>query len=131
LKDNPRFNVVAKSWSNQVSENDLINFIDITSRSTFTLCPRGYGRNSFRLYEAMQLGSIPVYIYDEDWRSFKEEINWDDFSVSIHYSQLQNIESILDSITENKIKQMSENLVKFYNEFFSLESTSKKILQQI
>lgn len=33
--------------------------------STFTLCPRGFGPTSFRIQEALQQGSIPVYVSDE------------------------------------------------------------------
>ena len=83
------------------------------------------------MYEAMQLGSIPVYIYDDDWRAFKNDVNWDEFSVSIHQNQIVNLDSILKSISEDRIKQMSENVIKVYNEIFSLESTSKKIIQHL
>lgn len=37
----------------------------IIAQSHFTLCYRGYGINSFRISEALQYGSIPVYISDE------------------------------------------------------------------
>jgi len=33
--------------------------------SKFALCPRGYGKTSFRIQEALQYGAIPVYISDE------------------------------------------------------------------
>ena len=95
LGNNSKYLLSYKQWSDKVDDKDLSNFMEITSRSTFTLCPRGYGRNSFRMYEAMQLGSIPVYIYDEDWRAFKEDVNWDDFSVSIHISRINELDKIL------------------------------------
>lgn len=128
--NNPKYKIVCKQWTDKVSESDMSSFIDTTLRSNFTLCPRGYGKNSFRMYEAMQLGSIPVYVYDEDWRAFKDEINWDDFSVSIHYSQLQNLDSILSKISNDRIKLMQSNAIKAYNEHFSLEMFSKKIIQK-
>lgn len=31
----------------------------------FNLAPRGYGRASFRMTEIIQIGSIPVYLYDD------------------------------------------------------------------
>src|SRR6478752_346916 len=40
-------------------------YCKIISESIFTLCYRGYGINSFRIQEALQYNSIPVYIYDE------------------------------------------------------------------
>ena len=34
----------------------------------FNLAPRGFGRTSFRLAEIVQLGRIPVYLYDDyEW----------------------------------------------------------------
>ena len=51
-----------KHWSPSIEDKRKDLFLDVTARSTFSLCPRGYGATSFRLYEAMQLGAIPVYI---------------------------------------------------------------------
>lgn len=131
LSNNKKYNLQYKNWTDKVSQSDLTNFIDITSRSIFTLCPRGYGKNSFRMYEAMQLGSIPVYIYDEDWRAFTDTINWNDFSVSIHTSDLNNIDNILSNISGDKIKQMQENVIKAYDNYFSLDSMSKQIINKL
>ena len=33
--------------------------------SRFVLCPRGYGTSSYRLFETMRLGRVPVIISDE------------------------------------------------------------------
>lgn len=38
---------------------------ELVERSTFTLAPRGSGSGSFRMYEALQLGSIPIFIWGE------------------------------------------------------------------
>lgn len=131
LEKDSKYKLIYRQWTDKVSDVDMNNFMNITSRSIFTLCPRGYGRNSFRMYEAMQLGSIPVYIYDEDWRAFKDNVNWDEFSVSIHYTNLNNLNSILNSISQDKIEQMSKNAIKAYDDFFSLESLSKQIIERI
>lgn len=42
-----------------------IDYYKLMARSKFTLCPRGYGKSSFRIMEAIHYGSIPVYISDE------------------------------------------------------------------
>lgn len=31
----------------------------------YNLAPRGYGRTSFRLFEVIQMGRVPVYLYDD------------------------------------------------------------------
>ena len=53
-------------------------FREIMSRTLFSLCPRGYGQTSFRIFESLKSGSIPVYIYDEPFMPFKNEFNFDD-----------------------------------------------------
>ena len=35
--------------------------------SDFHLCPRGNGPTSYRLYEALQAETIPIYIWAEVW----------------------------------------------------------------
>lgn len=118
-------------WENKIQENKMLNFFDICSRSVFTLCPRGYSYSSFRMSECMQFGSIPVYIYDTDWRPFKHIVDWDEFSISIHYSELDNLKQILKSIPEDKVKLMSEKCIEYYKKYFTLESVSNIIISML
>ena len=53
------------AWSPSVPEEDAGRFVEITSRSRFCLAPRGYGRSSFRFFEAMLLDVVPIYVWDE------------------------------------------------------------------
>lgn len=43
----------------------LEHYCYILSQSVFALCPRGYGKTSFRIQESLQYGAIPVYISEE------------------------------------------------------------------
>jgi len=64
-RDDPAFRfVVFDQWTLEVPPERFALFTQLTERSKFTLCPRGFGLASFRLYEAMQLGSVPVYVSD-------------------------------------------------------------------
>jgi len=54
---------VRSKWTPQPGGNDGIGATEwhsIVKRSTFTLCPRGHNAETFRLYEAIAVGSIPV-----------------------------------------------------------------------
>lgn len=55
-------------------------FVDTMLASRIALCPRGYGGSSFRLFEAMQLGTVPLLLGDLDTRPFRKFLPWDDFS---------------------------------------------------
>jgi hypothetical protein len=41
------------------------HYAGILSRSNFVLCPRGQGTSSFRFYEALAAGRVPVVLSDE------------------------------------------------------------------
>jgi len=63
-----------------IGKHDSEKYAEIIQRSYFTICPRGYGRTSFRMYEAIQLGTIPVYVFDEIWLPFLGEcVEWYEF----------------------------------------------------
>jgi len=113
------------------SSNDIAEFEQIMNRSIFALCPRGFGKTSFRMYEAIQMGCIPVYIYDDPWLPYEQEINWEDFSVSCHVDDLSYLPDILHSYSEEKIKKMQLVLHKYYSRYFTFESVYKNIIQMV
>jgi hypothetical protein len=132
LVDNPKYLLKPKYWSSDVNEKRKDLFLDITSRSKFTLCPRGYGATSFRLYEAMQLGSIPVYIYyDKPFLPFKNDLNWEKLAILIDYSQINEIDSVLSSISEEKYQEMLEYTKQIYLEHFTLKGMSLNIIKSL
>lgn len=68
---------------NNIPETRIMNcsmgtayFVEKILESYITLCPRGYGGNSFRFFETMQLGGVPFLIGDIDIRPFKRYIDW-------------------------------------------------------
>lgn len=108
LSNNNSFMINANhGWTNNVQQNDQDKFIYFTSNSKFGLAPRGYGMSSFRFFEIFKLGTIPVYIWnDEEWLPYKENIDYSKICISIHVSQIDNLETILLNIDEEKYKQM-------------------------
>jgi len=57
------------------------------------LCPRGKGPSSWRLFETMRVGRVPVVISD-DWVP-PPGIDWDSFVVRMPESDVQQIPSVL------------------------------------
>jgi hypothetical protein len=39
--------IITDNWTTQIKEDKQQLFLDITSKSRFTLAPRGYGKTSF------------------------------------------------------------------------------------
>lgn len=64
--------------------------------SYIALAPRGQGAQSFRMYEGMQLGAVPLYIGDQDCRPFKRWLDWD--SYSFYLADVEQINAYLDDL---------------------------------
>jgi hypothetical protein len=121
-----------KQWSQSVSDDDLVNFINTTKRSHFTLSPAGYGFSSFRTYQAIELGSIPVYISDRQfWLPFEDELNWNEFCVLIHSNEIQDLPHILNGISDEKRKEMLAKGQEVWNSHFSLEKICQNIIKRL
>jgi len=105
-------------WSPTVSESAAAEFVTTTLRSKFCLAPRGYGRSSFRFIEAMQLDTIPVYIWDDScWLPYQEYIDYSTCSICIHKNDLHNIHGILSGITDETYTEMMESMQKIRSIF--------------
>lgn len=81
-----------------VSEKPLKmpQFCDVLASSVFTLCPRGYGPTSFRIMEALEQDSIPVYISDKF--IIPHAIPFTDYGVLIRPEQIPDIPKILADV---------------------------------
>lgn len=131
LKDRAGYEFVTKDWSINVNDKFLDTFIDITKRSKYTLCPRGYGAQSFRFYEAIQLGSVPVYIYDTPWLPFENEISYGLFSIVLHEKNLHMLPGILRHIPEDVYIKMLQKGREVYTNYFTMSTTYQQIYKYL
>jgi hypothetical protein len=129
--NNANFKMInSGGWTPIVNENLQNIFINTTIDSKFAFAPRGYGRGSFRFFECFQVGTIPIYIWNDiEWLPFKNIIDYKRLCISIHISQINLLENILKSITEEEYNRMLD----YYNEIkylFELEGMTNQILQE-
>ena len=129
--NNEKFLVKAKQWTPTVTDNNLADFIKITQQSYFTFCPRGYGLNSFRLYESFQLGSVPIIVTDKPFLPMSELFDWNSAAIIINMSGLDNLEkSLIDIINTNYDSYITYGK-KIYNQYFTLNKLYKYIMEKI
>ena len=131
LKDDKNYYFEMSGWEINIPKHKEINFKDITERSVFTLCPRGDGPTSFRMYEAMQLGSIPVYVYNVKWIPYEKELNWIDLCVFVNENEISHIKDILENIPQERIDFMRSKISDIYDEWFSLDRMCQKIISNL
>ena len=98
------------AWSASVPEEDARRFVEWTGRSRFCLAPRGYGRSSFRFFEAMLLDVVPVYVWDdEEWLPYKD-VDYRRFCVSVHVSEVDGLYDRLAAIGYEEYQGMVEEI---------------------
>ena len=98
---------------------------EIISRSKFVLCPRGYGCSTWRLFETMKAGRIPVIISDQ-WVPPTGPI-WETFSIRVKESQVSRIPELLESF-EPEAELMAHRARIAWEEWFSNETVFHRII---
>lgn len=109
------------------SEN-FNEYCNILNRSVFTLAPRGFGYTSFRIYEAILAGSIPIYIWeDKKILPFEDILDYDTFSIVIHISELNKLEDILSKVNVLEMQAKIESI----KHMFTFDKTFDYIIDKI
>lgn len=105
----------SKFWFNHPEEVKKAYIQEIRA-SEFVLCPRGISPSSIRLFEVMQLGSVPVILSDA-WAPVPGP-NWDECSVRIRESQITSLPNILKDL-QPRAKMMGIQARKEWERWFS------------
>jgi hypothetical protein len=101
-------------------------YAEILARSRFVLCPRGRGTSTFRLYETIAAGRVPVIISD-DWVP-PSGPDWDAFSLRVPEKSAW---TLVDLITDRDRdwRAMSAAAAAAYRDFFSDEVAFQRIVE--
>ena len=104
-------------------------FVYSIEKSYACLCPRGNGGGSFRFYEAMQMGVVPVHIGDNDVRPFKKYIDWNKCSFYFEdpYVAIQSLEKC----SIEKLVEMGKRASEFYRDYFSNDNWCKFVVKEL
>lgn len=105
---------------------DNTRYGSILSRSKFVLCPRGYACSSWRLFETMKAGRVPVIISDQ-WVP-PEGPQWETFSIRIPQRNVSQIPEILER-HESQAEVMGQAARTAWEEWFSRETCFHRIVE--
>lgn len=106
-------------------KHELLDYVNILKHSTFTLCPRGFGPTSFRIQEALQYGSIPVYISDEF--VIPHNLPFEDYGMLIEAKHAGHVHEILTAIPPEEIAKKQSILGDVYRKYFTYEGCREMI----
>jgi hypothetical protein len=98
----------------------------VMGRSKFVLCPRGAGTSSFRLFEALACGRVPVILSD-DWVA-PSGIDWASCAVRIAEGDVEAVPRRLEAI-EKSWPTMSAAAAAAYDEWFGPDVWFHRIVE--
>jgi hypothetical protein len=108
-------------WTKSFNENILRSFI--------ALCPRGTSCNSFRFFEAMQLGVAPCLIGDRDVRPFKQFIPWDD--ISYYVSSIDELDNLLCELDQNEARKKGKKAYHYWKKELYYQRWCKYVFMEL
>jgi hypothetical protein len=99
------------------------NWTWISSRSKFIMAPRGISRNSFRLTETLQMGMVPVYVYDDlIWLPYYDSIGWSHIGFLSHIDHLPQLALSLKNVPIWRVAEMRKNIISLYSTHFTMKA---------
>lgn len=91
-------------------------FATISAQSKFILCPRGGGTSSYRLFETLDAGRVPVILSDQWVAPIGPD--WDSFSLRIPEAQAEHVPQILER-NEDRWPEMARRAREAWLEWFA------------
>ncbi len=101
--------IVSKQKARQTFYNNMLS-------GSFSLCIRGNGNFSYRFYEALSFGRIPVLIDTDCVLPFNNVINWSKHIIKLDINELETLPTLIE---ECNISPSSNRLL--WQTFFSAE----------
>jgi hypothetical protein len=116
IRDKPFLSETDLNAQDKVRMEYIQNILD----SDYIFCCRGYGNFSFRFYEALSCGRIPVFINSQCVLPYDFEVDWKQYCVWVE---------------EDEISCIAEKIVEFHErlqpkEFVELQYECRKIWEQ-
>lgn len=109
----------ARSPAERLRREYVRNMVD----SDYTLCVRGAGNFSYRLYETLSCGRIPVFVDTDCVLPYDSIVDWKRFCVYIDESELQDIgrrvAEFHASLSDAEFERMQRDCRKLWEEWIS------------
>ena len=110
----------------------ISQYYELMAESDFVLCPRGFGATSFRLYESLSFGSIPIYIWDEtEWLPYRDELPWDDLILRVGFEEIESIPDRVNGMSGEELRRRRRCIEAHYDRYFTFDGVCRWIVDSL
>lgn len=108
----------------------LKEFCRRVARAKFAFCPRGIGSSSFRFYQSMMVGTIPIE-YGMPEYPFADVIDWQSTVVSIKDPEKEYNMKLLLDIGGLDDTIMRSQCIEYWDKYLSMQATDQYIFDNL
>lgn len=98
------------------SDTNYENYIHNLSNTAYVPCPSGNNPETFRLYEALEVGAIPLFIQPVWDKNFLRFGRWKHYPGPI-FTTWEDLAPFLSSVTPETSDLLQDNIRRWYSEF--------------
>lgn len=108
----------------------LKNFLKEIATAKFVFSPRGIGSSSFRAYQSMMVGSIPIITGMNDY-PFSDQVDWDSICIRGNLSEINNLINKAQNMTDLEYTNMRLNAINFWDNYCKHDVLYKKLKELV
>jgi hypothetical protein len=101
------------------------DFLQELATSKFTLAPRGMGHSSFRLYQALSVGTIPIISGMKSY-PYADEVDWSKFSIICEDHKID-----ADHLLSLDWEAMSQAAIAFWDEYIYMPRMCDRMIDAV
>ena len=96
------------------------------------LTPRGFGRTAYKIAECIQMGLVPVYVYDaREWLPYRgsKAADFTRFGYVFSAAEIAEIATLAHRVSDEELDQKRLELLQLRESHFTAEGTLEQIIR--
>jgi hypothetical protein len=95
-------------------------YVELLANSRIAICPRGAGAATFRFWEALAMGCVPLLISDDLVLPLEDRIDWDAIVLRLAEKDIDRLQDFVEA--QDGLEAMAEEGHRVWQEWFSPEN---------
>ena len=110
-------------------------YIENILGSDLSLVIKGDGNYSYRFYEALSLGRVPLFVDTDCVLPFESKIDYSEFILKVNHRDIKNIDKIAadfwSNLSDGDFKKMQQKAREVYEKYLSVPAFLRYIVNEI